>query len=90
MSDGTRDQLYLALRLAAVEHYGENAAATLLPFVADDLLINFDDARTAAGFQALAELSKTVQVIVFTHHQHLSGIAQKAVGEDGLTVHRLD
>ncbi|MBT6909549.1 MAG: hypothetical protein HOA21_00230, partial [Rhodospirillaceae bacterium] len=90
MSDGTRDQLYLALRLAAVEHYGENASATLLPFVADDLLINFDDARTAAGFQALAELSKSVQVIVFTHHQHLGHLAQAAVGEDGLTIHHLN
>ncbi|MBT7666815.1 MAG: hypothetical protein HN608_18005, partial [Rhodospirillaceae bacterium] len=59
-------------------------------FVADDLLINFDDARTAAGFQALAELSKSVQVIVFTHHQHLGHLAQAAVGEDGLTIHHLN
>ena len=35
MSEGTRDQLYLALRLAALElHLGR---ATALPFVADDL-----------------------------------------------------
>jgi uncharacterized protein YhaN len=89
MSDGTRDQLYLSLRLAAVAHYGENAAATPLPFVADDLLVNFDDARTAAGFKALAELSQTVQVIVFTHHHHLADVANAALGEDGLTIHRL-
>ncbi len=89
MSDGTRDQLYLSLRLAAVAHYGENAAATLLPFVADDLLVNFDDARAAAGFQALRELSRTVQVIVFTHHGHLADVAREALGENGWTLHRL-
>jgi len=89
MSDGTRDQLYLSLRLAAVAHYGENAAATLLPFVADDLLVNFDDARAAAGFQALRELSRTVQVIVFTHHRHLADVARDALGENGWSLHRL-
>ncbi len=89
MSDGTRDQLYLSLRLAAVAHYGENAAATLLPFVADDLLVNFDDARAAAGFQALRELSRTVQVIVFTHHGHLADVAKDSLGENGWTLHRL-
>lgn len=90
MSDGTRDQLYLSLRLAAVANYGENAAVTVLPFVADDLLVNFDDARTAAGFKALRDLSQTVQVIVFTHHQHLADVAKGALGEDGLTIHRLN
>jgi len=89
MSDGTRDQLYLSLRLAAVAHYGETSTATLLPFVADDLLVNFDDARAAAGFQALRELSRNVQVIVFTHHQHLADVARGALGENGWTVHRL-
>ncbi|WP_232431313.1 YhaN family protein [Cupriavidus sp. UYPR2.512] len=49
MSEGTRDQLYMALRLAAVELQLEQASA--LPFVADDLFINFDDKRTRAGLQ---------------------------------------
>ncbi|MEZ4546559.1 MAG: hypothetical protein R3B51_02035 [Thermodesulfobacteriota bacterium] len=40
MSDGTADQLYLALRIAAIEDYLERSNA--LPFVADDLFINFD------------------------------------------------
>jgi uncharacterized protein YhaN len=41
MSTGTADQLYLALRVASVEDYLDRANA--LPFVADDLFINFDD-----------------------------------------------
>ncbi len=42
MSDGTRDQLYLALRLATLERYLDHAEP--LPFVVDDILVNFDDA----------------------------------------------
>ena len=43
MSDGTADQLYLALRLAAVEEHVRRGHP--LPFIADDLLVNFDDGR---------------------------------------------
>ena len=78
MSTGTADQLYLALRVASIEDYLERAEA--LPFVADDLFINFDDERAAAGFSLLAELSQTTQVLFFTHHQHLVDIAQKSLG----------
>ena len=59
MSTGTADQLYLALRVAAVEDYLDHAAP--LPFVADDLFINFDDDRAAAGFQVLGQLAKKTQ-----------------------------
>ena len=69
MSDGTRDQLYLSLRLAALEmHIGQGHA---LPFIADDLFINFDDERARAGIKALAELSEMTQVIFLSHHSHL-------------------
>jgi len=78
MSTGTADQLYLALRIAAIEDYLERADA--LPFVADDLFINFDDGRAAAGFNLLAELSRKTQVLFFTHHQHLVDIAGKTLG----------
>ena len=74
MSTGTADQLYLALRVASVEDYLERANA--LPFVADDLFINFDDARAAAGFEILGQLSTKTQILFFTHHQHLVEIAQ--------------
>ncbi|MBN8211309.1 MAG: AAA family ATPase [Xanthomonadales bacterium] len=87
LSEGTRDQLYLALRLAGLElHLDEGR--TPLPFVADDLFVNFDDTRSAAGFTALGELARRTQVIYFTHHQHLTDIAQAALG-DAVTVARL-
>ena len=78
MSDGTVDQLYMALRVAAVEDYLEQSDE--MPFVADDLFINFDDERSAAGFRLLGELSKKTQVLFFTHHEHLVEIAQDALG----------
>ena len=69
MSDGTRDQLYLALRLAALEMHIDKSMP--LPFIADDLFINFDDERSTAGFEALRELSEQTQVIFLSHHDHL-------------------
>jgi uncharacterized protein YhaN len=78
MSEGTRDQLYLALRLAALATQLEQGRA--LPFVADDLFINFDDDRAFAGFQALAELATQTQVIYLTHHDHLAEVVERAIG----------
>ena len=78
MSTGTADQLYMALRLAAVEDYLGHARP--LPFVADDLFINFDDERAFAGFRVLGEFAKKTQVLFFSHHQHLFEVAQRALG----------
>jgi uncharacterized protein YhaN len=79
MSDGTRDQLFLALRLAALEmHIGQ---AHALPFIADDLFINYDDERSKAGIEALASLSETTQVIFLTHHEHLVPTVKAVLGE---------
>ncbi|SAK43377.1 AAA domain protein [Caballeronia catudaia] len=78
MSEGTRDQLYLALRLAALEEHGEKASA--LPFVADDLFINFDDGRARAGLAVLAHIAKRTQVIFLSHHDHLVDIVRDVFG----------
>jgi uncharacterized protein YhaN len=80
MSDGTADQLFLALRLAALEQ--SVAAGVRLPFLADDLFINFDDDRARAGFEVLSELAKTTQVLFFTHHAHLATISREVVGAE--------
>ena len=78
LSDGTRDQLYLALRLAALELHLEQAHP--MPFIADDLFINFDDARSEAGIRALAELSEKTQVLFFSHHDHLAERVRNVLG----------
>ncbi|MBI5263857.1 MAG: AAA family ATPase [Bradyrhizobium sp.] len=84
LSTGAGDQLYLALRIAAVEEYLEHAAP--LPFVADDLFVNYDDGRSAAGLRVLGHLARKTQVLFFTHHQHLIEVARNAVGEEISTV----
>lgn len=78
MSDGTADQLYLALRLAALELHLEQALP--LPFIADDLFINYDDDRSRAGLEALATLSEKTQVIFLSHHDHLVPVVQEIFG----------
>lgn len=80
MSEGTTDQLFLALRLAALEQ--SVAAGISLPFLADDLFVNFDDQRAEAGFKVLAEVAKMTQVLFFTHHPHLVEIAKSVVGPE--------
>jgi DNA repair exonuclease SbcCD ATPase subunit len=87
MSDGTRDQLYLALRLASLAHYLQQNEP--LPFLVDDVLIQFDDQRAAAALRILAELSDRTQVIFFTHHAHLVQLAQHHVSGERLFVHPL-
>jgi uncharacterized protein YhaN len=79
MSTGTADQLYLALRVASIEDYLDRADA--LPFVADDLFINFDNDRAAAGFKVLGQLARKTQILFFTHHRHLVEIAQATLGQ---------
>jgi uncharacterized protein YhaN len=76
MSDGTADQLYLALRLASLEEYLQNNEP--LPFIIDDILLRFDDDRALATLEVLAAIAQKTQVLFFTHHQHLMQLAQRA------------
>ena len=78
MSAGSADQLYLALRVAAVEDFLSHSSP--LPFIADDLFVNFDNPRSEAGFKVLAQLAQKTQVLFFTHHEHLLDIASKSFG----------
>ena len=84
LSEGARDQLYLALRVAALEM--QAAEAEPLPFIADDLLASFYETRAAAALRLLAGLGRQVQVILFTHHAH---VAELATGLPGAAVLRL-
>jgi len=88
MSDGTADQLYLALRLAGLEMYLKKNEP--LPFVVDDILIMFDNDRAAATLRVLAELSEKTQVIFFTHHRHLVELAENHVDPALLIEHTLN
>ncbi|MGP1678128.1 MAG: AAA family ATPase [Burkholderiales bacterium] len=87
MSDGTADQLYLALRLAALDL--RRASHPHMPLVLDDVLITSDDERAANILRALARFAEGGQVMIFTHHRHLIDVARAALGEQALVVHSL-
>jgi uncharacterized protein YhaN len=69
LSRGTREQLYLAFRLAVIQEFGETRGA--LPLIVDDILVNFDTERTRATLALLAQLSEHHQIIAFTCHPWL-------------------
>lgn len=63
-SDGTIDQLYLALRLAVAEELTPDS-----PLILDDALVRFDDTRMQAALAILEDMAKSRQVILFTCQQ---------------------
>lgn len=87
MSEGTADQLYLALRLAALEL--RRASHPQMPLVLDDVLITSDDERAANILRALEKFSEGGQVMLFTHHRHLLDVAQSALSPASYAAHRL-
>ncbi|MGA1823583.1 MAG: AAA family ATPase [bacterium] len=87
MSDGTCDQLYLALRLASIEQRVK--VSEPIPLILDDIFVNFDDERSKATLEVLAEISDRTQIIIFTHHLHLRELAEKVIERDTLDVHSL-
>ena len=87
MSEGTRDQLYLALRLAALDRHLEEHEP--MPLILDDLLSTFDDERAKAILPQLAQLAKRTQSLLFTHHAHLIELARETLGNEGFKLHRL-
>ena len=87
MSEGTRDQLYLALRLASLDRYA--AAGRTMPLLLDDVFMTFDDGRAQAGLKVLDGLADTFQVILFTHHPHLAALAQATLPAARVHVHEL-
>lgn len=87
MSEGTRDQLFLALRLATIELQRDQQDP--LPFVVDDILVGFDDERSKACLEVLAEFAQETQVLVFTHHSMVTQAANALGKEKGVFVHEL-
>jgi uncharacterized protein YhaN len=71
LSEGTASQLYLALSLAGaleVEQERRQAGEETIPIMLDDVLMTFDDQRAAAALDLLAEIGRSLQIVLFTHH----------------------
>ena len=87
LSDGTQDQLWLALRLSGVAQHLDRVGP--VPIVVDDVLVNFDDDRAALALNGLADLARRTQVVVVTHHPHLVELARARLGHDRVVVSEL-
>jgi uncharacterized protein YhaN len=88
MSTGTTDQLYLALRLAAIERYLDSGAEPI-PFITDDILIQFDDERSRATLECLVTLSQKTQVLLVTHHDYVRALAAPFIQQGAIRLHEL-
>lgn len=66
-SRGTREQLYLSMRLGLIEEYESQSEP--LPIVMDDVLVNFDDSRKAKVIATLTHFSRGRQIILLTCHE---------------------
>ena len=79
LSTGTREQLYLAMRLAYVRHYCREAEP--LPLVMDDVLVNFDDERAYGTLGVLLEVANDMQIIFMTCHRNIVDLITAAAPE---------
>ncbi len=70
LSTGTREQLFVSLRMAMVAMYGRRGIQ--LPMILDDVLVNFDADRTRTAVEVLHDFSKQGhQLLFFTCHKHV-------------------
>jgi uncharacterized protein YhaN len=84
LSRGTREQLFLSLRLALVGLYSRRGQS--MPLVLDDVLVNFDEDRAQAAAAVLQDFAAAGhQLFVFTCHEHLAAMFKSL----GVAVRRL-
>ena len=74
MSTGTREQLYLAIRLAYLKQYSQRAEP--LPLVMDDVLVNFDEDRAKQTLRVLNDFSQSHQILFLTCHRRMVELVQ--------------
>ena len=84
ISRGTRDQIYLALRMALVDHL--DAGHEPLPMCLDEVLVNWDTTRRQAGYRLLRAWKDTRQVFLFTCHRPLVQEAREALDASVITM----
>jgi uncharacterized protein YhaN len=84
LSQGTREQLFLSLRLALVGSFARRGVE--LPMILDDVLVNFDEGRAAAAVDVLRDFAAAGrQLLIFTCHEHIAKLFENR----GVEVRRL-
>ena len=66
LSQGTLEQLYVALRIAFVENV---RTMVKMPIIIDDAFVNFDEHRKASMYRVLQQISDRIQILFFTFDQ---------------------
>lgn len=80
LSSGTREAVFLSLRLALVADFARRGAQ--LPLVLDDVLVNFDMRRAHAAADVLCQFANAQrQVLLFTCHEHIVQLFESARAE---------
>lgn len=82
MSTGTMGQLYFALRVAGYRSFARDLGS--LPMILDDIMETFDDGRARAALQLCADIGRSGQAIIFTHHAHLVDLARDTIPDVNL------
>ncbi|MDR0522620.1 MAG: AAA family ATPase [Planctomycetaceae bacterium] len=78
LSRGTREQLFIALRLALASEFARHGS--ILPIILDDVLVNFDSRRAWTAIQVLLDVVRQGQgrqILLFTCHKHVCRMFQK-------------
>ncbi len=88
LSEGTRDQLFLALKLAFLEIYAEKNDP--LPLILDDILVNFDDQRAARCIEIIHKFSQKTQILFLTHHKHLLDLFKQTLPQTSVEFLKVD
>ena len=95
LSRGTKEQLYLALRLGYASNYSKDKTTLEpngradLPLIIDDAFVNFDAKRTKNALKCLLEFSKTNQVLFFTCHTEMISKMIKEIESESVNIIQL-
>jgi len=76
LSRGTRDQVYLAARLALVDRICDGRQP---PLIVDDALASFDDERACRMLESLRDFARGRQVLLFTWSDRYDSLADRVV-----------
>lgn len=68
LSQGTLEQLYIALRLAFIISAKE---LVKMPIIIDDAFVNFDDMRKASMYRVLDNIAEEIQILFFTFDEQI-------------------
>lgn len=87
LSKGTRDQLYIAIRIAMSEHIQKN---TPKPYIFDDSFVHFDKKRTERMIDRIIYLSRQHQVVLFTCKDEIEQMVSTYSKENDISIVRID